>query len=172
MKNQTTKILVGLLIALIAVYGVNIVAVNGTLAVLQEKVNEQKPAEVELVILADASCKDCFSPSLIVDALKQAENVNILKEETIEFSSERGKELISQLGIEKIPTIVILGETGKDNVKALWGNEWKETENGVFFMNVLPPYRNLASGTIGGLVELTELKDSSCADCFDFAPLV
>ena len=74
--------------------------------IFQEKL---KPAKIELIVVKNSKCADCFDISTIVSHIKNA-NVNITKQTMHEFDSKEGKALVSKYKIEKVPTVVITGE--------------------------------------------------------------
>lgn len=129
---------------------------------LREKM---KPAKIELAIIKNSKCSDCFDISPIVSYIKSA-NVNVTKETSFEFDSKQGKELISKYKIQKIPTLIVTGDIDK---VALEGLEKKE--NALILSNLKPPYTNAATGKIEGRVSLYILKDAACDKCADFTSL-
>ena len=120
-----------------------------------------KPAKIELTLIKHSKCKDCFDISTVVGNVKKT-NANITKETTLEFDSQRAKEIISKYKIEKIPTIVITGEIDKINLQGL------EKKGNILMLTKLePPYTNAATGKIEGRVALINLNDPECAKCND-----
>ncbi|MDP3765606.1 MAG: hypothetical protein Q8R04_03770 [Nanoarchaeota archaeon] len=128
----------------------------------QEK---SKPAKIELAVVKNSKCTDCFDISTIVSHVKNA-NANVTKETMFEFDSKEGKKLISQYKIEKVPTVVITGEIDKVNIQGL-----EKRENALLLAKVEPPYTNAATGKIEGRVTLYNLKDPSCEKCNDLSLL-
>ena len=76
---------------------------------LKEK---SKPAKIELAVVQNSKCNDCFDISTIVSHIKNS-NVNITKQSAFEFDSKEGKGIISKYKIEKVPTVVLTGEIDK-----------------------------------------------------------
>ena len=83
------------------------------------------------------------------------------------MSSERGKQLVSDLGITKLPTLIVSGEVKKPSIENIWG-AWEEKEGNFVFKDVLPPYTNPESEVVG-LVSLVNIVDSSCSKCADLS---
>ena len=123
-----------------------------------------KPANLQLTIITDKNCKDCFSIAQTADSIKKA-NVNILKEEELDISS--AKALISKYGIKVIPTIIITGEINKTNF-----GDFEEKGNALVFAKQAPPYTDAVSGKILGKVSLIHLKDKSCDKCTDLTTII
>ncbi len=131
--------------------------------VIKEKL---KPAKIELVFLKNSECADCFDISTIINHVKNA-NVNITKEEMLEFDSKEGNELISRHKIEKIPTIILTGEIEKVNIEG-----FEKKENALVLAQILPPYTNAVTGKIEGKAALYILKDLECSQCNDLSLLI
>ncbi len=137
---------------------------------------ENQPARIELIKIAASSCPDCFDINTVAENLKKA-NVNVTSEKALEFSSSEAKQLISQYKIEKLPTIIVLGEVNKSNVVNLWNQNWNvEMKDGTqvssVYSSVLPPYVDATNGVIRGLVNLIHIVDQSCSDCADLTQVI
>ena len=130
---------------------------------IQQKLN---PAKIELTLIKNSKCNDCFDISTIVSHIKNA-YVNITKETMHEFNSKEGKEIINKYRIKRIPTVVITGEIDNVNIQGL-----EKKENALILTRLEPPYTNALSGEIEGKVTLYYLTDSSCSICNDLKPLV
>ena len=131
--------------------------------VAQEKL---KPAKIELTLIKNSQCSDCFDISTIVSHIKNA-NVNITKEAMVEFDSNEGKELINKYSIEKVPTLIITGKIEKINLQGL-----SKQKDALLLTELEPPYTNAATGKIEGRVTLYLLKDSTCEKCNDLSTLI
>ncbi|MBI2541822.1 hypothetical protein HYV80_03885 [Candidatus Woesearchaeota archaeon] len=132
-------------------------------AAAQEKL---KPAKIELIIVKNSKCRDCFDISAVMDYVKSA-NVEAAKESSFEFDSSEGKKLISKYGIGKVPSLIVTGEIDKINLEML-----EQSQDALVFRQAIPPFTDAASGKIEGLVSLSYIKDSKCADCADLALLI
>lgn len=143
-------------------YGVNKELKKST-DLIEEKL---KPAKIELVLVKNSKCADCFDISTIVSHVKNA-NLNITKETMHEFDSKEGKELISRYKIEKIPTIILTGEIEKVSIQGL-----EKRENALLLTQLEPPYTNALTGKIEGKVSLYILKDTACEKCNDLSLLI
>lgn len=180
MSRKTLDIIMYVFIALtiiLAVINVSLITARS------EKVNEavllaekeNQPAKLELIKIAASSCQQCFDIDSVIESLKKS-NVNITSEKTIEFSSEDAKQLIDKYNIEKLPTVVVMGEVNKSNIVNLWNQNWYvEMKDGtqvlVFYSAVKPPYSD-ANGNIKGLVSLTHMIDNSCPKCADLTQII
>ena len=154
------------------------------IAIRSENINEavrlaeqqNQPAKLELIKFNAASCQDCFDINSVVENLKKA-NVNVTSEKTVDFSSAEAKQLIIQYNIEKLPTVIVLGEVNKSSVANLWNQNWQVgmkdgTQVSSVYSAVAPPYVDAASGDVKGLVALTHILDESCPRCADLTPVI
>ncbi len=171
-KNLVPTIVVALVVVLAVVYIINIANTTGLVLSLNEKVEAQRPANLEIIKLSDQSCPKCFNVDPVIASLKGNNNVKVVKESSIDVNSPEGKQLAIDLNIQNAPTVVVKGEFNKENVKSLWVSGWKVEKNGVLFEQILPPYLNLNTKSVTGLVDVTILNDSSCEKCFDFQNVV
>ncbi len=158
-----TKIILVIGIALIILAVFNIFQGRSFGILVGQKVGEikeaAKPAKIELIIINDPNCDDCFDVSSIVDSIKSA-NVDITKEENLDMDS--AKEIIDKYGIEKVPTVIISGEIDKIKINGL-----EEKEDVLVFTQLTPPYKNTKTNKIVGRVSATFIQDSSCNECTD-----
>lgn len=131
--------------------------------IAQEK---SKPAKIELTLIKNSKCSDCFDVSTVVSYVKNA-NVNITKDVVLEFDSKEGKAIISKYKIEKIPAIIITGEIEKVSIQGL-----EKNQDALLFAQINPPYTNALTGKVEGRVTLYHLIDSSCEKCNDLSLLI
>jgi len=136
--------------------------------ILEERM---RPAELQLIKLVPDSCDSCFDIKEAVDELKNL-NVNIKDEETILSSSQQGKELISKYNIKKLPTMMINGEINKSEQLANYFEQKGEIQEDTFiYTSIIPPYLDVSSSQIKGLVQIKYLIDYSCEECVDLTPI-
>lgn len=169
-KFDVETIFIGITIILGIILVINILLAYNLKNDLQksaEEIKEKlKPAKIELTIIKNSKCSDCFDISTILSHIKSA-NLNITKQNSVEFNSEEGKSIIKKYNIKKIPTIVITGEIDKVSVQGL-----EKAQNALLLASINPPYTNALNGEIEGKVILYNLKDPACQKCNDLAPLV
>ena len=117
---------------------------------LKEKL---RPAKVQLAVIKNSKCTDCFDISPIVGYIK-TQKVNLTNEKTSEFGSAEAKRLISLHKIEKLPAVIVTGEIDKANIAGL-----DKKDNALILEKVNPPYTNAINGNIVGMVTLYKLYD-------------
>ncbi len=174
-KHQNSKInlyyiFIGIALLLGAILLINIVLtfnLNKEMKKASETAQERlKPAKIELTLIKNSKCSDCFDISTVVSHIKNA-NVDVTKESMFEFDSKEGKEIIGKHKIEKVPTVVVTGEVDKVNIQGL-----EKKENALLLTRLEPPYANAATGEIKGRVTLYYLNYSKCEKCADLTILI
>lgn len=163
--KEKTQLVLWLAVVLVAVMLYNNYSLTTTLKPLISMAKAREPASLQFTEIVDSSCANCFNISLIANAIK---SLNVESEqEILEYTSAKAQQLISKYSIKKIPTLIVSGEIDK---LTIWSQLPGEIVDGVFVLNdSIPPYRNLETDNIEGLVTLITLTDSSCAGCYNTA---
>lgn len=127
---------------------------------------------VTVTVLSDKSCADCFSMDQVIGQLKQ-NGINLASETKVDSKSAEGKKLISQYKIERVPTLIFSKDALEyDVVKQVWGQVGSEESDGMLVLRMVsPPYVNVSTNKVEGLVDLTLITDNSCTDCFNASVL-
>lgn len=127
-----------------------------------------RPANLTLTIITDSTCANCIDLTKYIDAVKQ-QNVNIVKEETIDAKSDAAKKIIADMKIERIPTFIATGELTKDGKAKQILEYIGKIENDSFkFTLPIAPYVDLGTNQVKGAnMNLVLLADKSCAECYD-----
>ncbi len=169
----TVVIVLGVIVGLILLYNV-IQGINATnklndqLKDAKDKADElAKPVEITLYLIRNSECKDCIDLSELIAVIKK-ENVKVVKEEALEYKSEAGKALVEKYGVKKIPTVIIMGNSSNLAIKS----EFDEKEDALVFTKIIPPYTDVATGNIKGMISSVILIDKTCKECFDFNLIV
>ncbi|OGY50922.1 MAG: hypothetical protein A3J65_00340 [Candidatus Buchananbacteria bacterium RIFCSPHIGHO2_02_FULL_45_11b] len=154
-----------LLFGLIILFQANL-SLNKKIAEAKEA---ERPADIDIVILQESSCRDCASLNSLINAIKK-ENVKVNSEKTVEIASPEGKELIGKYSIAKAPALIVSGEIEKDaNLKAIWP-QLGEIKDGVFILRqVGAPYVLINSGEVRGRIKFVMLTDAGCGECYKVA---
>jgi len=124
--------------------------------------------KVTVIVLQDNTCDKCFNISQISSQLAQL-GIKIASERTVEAKSSEGKELISKYKIGKVPTLIFNKEALEyDVIKQVWtqvGSE--ESDSNLVLRIISPPYLNVSTGKVDGLVDITYLSDQTCSECYN-----
>jgi hypothetical protein len=158
-----------LLIVLAVVLVYNLYAVTGINSGLNELTAESeeynRPADIEISVIVDSACLDCFDIFEVVDGIKES-NVEILTETILEFESDEAVSLIKQYGVEKLPTVIVTGEIDKEG--AIISN-LDEVKSALVFTDLEPVYIEVESGNYRGRTTLTTIVNEDCTDCYDIS---
>ena len=124
--------------------------------------------KVSLIQLKKEDCDDCSDTDVFVDQLR---STGVIFEDvlTVGTSSDKGKSLIEKYDIKKVPTIIMDGEAeAYPNIAQGWSTIGTVELDGSFVMREAnPPYIDLETGELSGLVDMTVLKDETCGPCYD-----
>ncbi len=164
-NNQIFVILVS---ALFVIFLLNSFFTINSTYILNKKISEinefNKPVNISLSVI---NCNDCSNISSIIESIK-SENVNILKENSLNSNSDDAKKLISKYNIQKLPSIIITGEINNNKTKF---NNFKKTSDALVLDKVNAPYFDVALKEIKGKVDIMEVIDSSCKDCVSLSSI-
>lgn len=176
----TPKTLIIVLFSLFVVFSlVNTLLLGNLSGLVTKKIAETKeqtrPAKIEVTAITLSECKECYDVKNALDDLKK-QNVNITKEETFDYKSDKGKQLVELYRIERLPALIIQGETNKtEQLQRYWdrvGEQRGSNNETVLYTNIFPPYYDMFEGRIVGRVSITSLVDSSCEKCVSLAGIV
>lgn len=136
--------------------------------IMKEKL---RPAELKLTKITLADCDFCFDIENAIDGLKN-QNINVTKEDSFSSNSIEGKELITKYGIKRLPTILVSGEINKSEQLASYFEEKGEINDNTFiYTSLTPPYFNMQSEKLEGIVSVIHILDLSCEKCVDLLPI-
>lgn len=122
---------------------------------------------VTATYIVDSSCKQCQDLTQMINYYKQS-GVQVIKENTVEWNSEEGKKLIAKYNIERVPTFILNAEAEVyPNIADVWSNAGSVVDNNYIANVINPPYRDLKSNKVEGLVSVILLEDKSCTECYD-----
>lgn len=120
------------------------------------------------VLIIDASCPKCFDLSPLRDQLKKL-GVGFSEEKNIDYGSQEAKELVSKFGIQRIPALLLSSDvTAYNGIQSGLQQAGANEKDGWYAMHAIqPPYRDVKSGELRGLITIVLLGDKSCAGCYD-----
>ncbi|MBI4452395.1 hypothetical protein HY637_03125 [Candidatus Woesearchaeota archaeon] len=169
-KNNIENVLLIAAAVLALILIINIFLTFGINKKLKESIETAKeaakPAKIELVLIRDSKCADCFDASVFSSYIKSLK-VELLNEKTLEFSSGEARSLINKYKIQKIPSIIVTGELNKLSIEG-----FNKVQDGLVLAQLNPPYTDALSGRIVGKVSLKLIKDDSCMKCNDMSRLL
>ncbi len=128
---------------------------------------EQRPANLDIVVIEDSDCQECFDFNGVLETIK-GYNVNILSEKSLEFGDQEAQVLIKENNIKSIPSLIVKGELNKDlETQKLLSQLGKIVEDKFVSTRAIAPYLSLSSGQIIGKVTMVMLTDDNCTECYN-----
>lgn len=123
---------------------------------------------VTLYLVKDESCEKCNDLTILVRQLKQA-GVKTVAERNLNPSSAEGKGMIEKYGIDFVPTLILSKDAGAYRlIQEAWLQiGTRENDGNYVLRTVNPPYINLTTGKLRGIVNAVYLADRSCTECYD-----
>jgi hypothetical protein len=116
---------------------------------------------VDLILLDDSSCSECDDVEIHKSILARL-GLAIGEEETIDTSSEQGKQLISQYNLESVPTIILTGDLEVyENLDNVWPQVGTVEDDGAYVFREITAmgqsivYRDVDTGEIKGTTSAT-----------------
>lgn len=140
------------------------------------KSDSNQPVDVpkvdySLTAIIDSSCTQCSGVDEITKFVTDSPGVNLVTNDTVDYatSKDKAQALIDKYKITKLPSVIITGPT--PDAASDFGKFWTglgTDVGGDFVLNkVQPPYRDLASGEVKGVFQVTYLSDKTCTQCYD-----
>lgn len=119
----------------------------------------------------DSNCKECTSLSKLKTQLERS-GIKIGGYDMVPYSSDEGKELISENSITFLPALLI----SKDIEEYWWAfsgikSSLAEKEDYYRFSEPLFPYQDIATQQVKGKVKITYVTNNSCEDCLNITKI-
>ncbi len=122
---------------------------------------------VKATLIKVLNCKDCFDVSLLINQLKQS-GVVIKNVVTYSENDKEAKDLIKKFNLDKLPALILSPDLKYyEDITKAWEDLGSVDENNYVLRSVIPPYKELLTSQIKGLVKLTYLTDKSCTECYN-----
>lgn len=128
----------------------------------------QVAGKVAIYVLKDPSCVKCNNLDVLIAQIKGA-GVKIYSQKNITKDSAEGQDIIKKYKIDFVPSLVLSEDAGLYSViQNAWSHIGTKENDGNYVLRVVyPPYINLTTGQIKGLVKITYLTDKSCSECYN-----
>ncbi len=122
---------------------------------------------VTVTLLTTPDCEGCRDIHSMVTALEKVLTIREFNE--VAYDSEEARGLIEQYNLLFVPTLLLSEDVQVyEGFADLWSNYGTVEEGGTFVLrNSIPPYINITTGVVEGIVDITYLTDESCATCYD-----
>jgi hypothetical protein len=147
--------------------GIN-TAISGKIVAFEDKYG---PAEIRVTKLLYQDCNECFSLNQVMETINNL-GASVTEISVLGYDSQEAQTLIDKYDIQRLPTVIVSGETSKDNIKSVWKQLWDEKEDEtVVFSGQTLPYYDTSKQKVIGQVTISNIVDSSCTQCIDMSTL-
>jgi hypothetical protein len=152
------------------VAGISNAASGSSSSLLSSSSAVEKPnlPMVGATIITYSSCKDCFNMKALTTTIESA-GVNMTIR-TVDYNTAEGKSLAEANGVGRLPSLVLSGDITQygsifNALEAF--NILSKSSDGYSLGPLQPPYLDLSTGKVEGLVQLVKITDSSCTECYN-----
>lgn len=123
---------------------------------------------VGVTYITDKTCTECFDTNQLTTQLKSI-GVAIASTKTLDITDKEAKDMIQEYKITKVPTMLLTKDAlAYDIISQVWKQIGTQETDGTLVMRTpTPPYRDLTTRKVRGLVTLTYLVDGTCATCYN-----
>jgi len=121
---------------------------------------------IEATIINATDCEKCFNTNNLIEELKSngitIKKTNYLKE------SEAG-ELIKKYNLKALPALILSkGAADYEILKENWQTYGTVADDKSYLSSgQFPPYKDLTTNSVKGLVTVTYITDKTCKECYD-----
>ncbi len=131
--------------------------------------NETVEGLVDITILSAPLCIKCANLSSFADQLVQT-GIGVDNTKTVAYDSKEGAALVKKYGIEQVPTVILSEGIGwYPQITQSWDQMGDVVDGNYILREAMPPYIDLKTGAVRGLVNATFITDKSCDKCYDVA---
>lgn len=139
--------------------------------------NTTKLAKAAVTLISEPSCPECNSTSaLLAQIISVGPQMNLTISGVTQLArgSPDADAFIAKYSITKLPALVMTKDAENSaSFTSAWANVGTRGADGSFiYQETYPPYYDLATGKTVGIVGLTVIPASNCADCFNTSKLV
>ncbi len=123
---------------------------------------------VAMTIINSSSCTKCYDMKTLASQIELA-GVPISSEKVVDITSKEGSELVKKYNITKVPTMLLSQDAFEyEIISGAWPQIGTVESDGMLVMRQInPPYYDVSSKEIKGLVSVTMLNDSTCKECYN-----
>lgn len=124
--------------------------------------------KVSVIAFVDKTCTKCSKLDDIIGSLTDA-GMQIAEQKEVDVASAEGKQLAATYKLLYAPVLLMKGDFAayEDLQEALTQAGTFETDGMYVLRSATPPYRNLSTKRVEGIVSLTYLTDDTCTQCYD-----
>ncbi|MEM4598470.1 MAG: hypothetical protein QW400_02165 [Candidatus Diapherotrites archaeon] len=120
---------------------------------------------VKIIELIDGSCQECVEPITFLSALTASAGINVVDFKRVDVNSDEGKELAKRHYIEFVPALIFSKEISDYNIGDFSAYGTFGPDGSFVVREKFPPYKDLKSGEVKGVLHVTMVEHSSCWAC-------
>lgn len=129
----------------------------------------QTRGNLSAIVLYDKKqCPQCADPTPLLQQFQTA-GIRIASVKNVDPQSAEGRSTIETYRLTAVPTILVSGETALYPILKNTPFGSLEADGTFVIRDVQPPYVDMKTNRVVGLVSLISLTDKSCQDCYDVA---
>lgn len=123
---------------------------------------------VSLSYIKDSKCVSCADLTFLISQIKAA-GIKIVDEKIIEAGGSQGNSLVKKYNIGFAPTIILSKDAEAYAImEQAWPQIGTKENDGSYVMRVpIPPFLNMTSKVLRGIVDMIYVTDNSCRDCYN-----
>ena len=162
-KKSSSNFLTAIVVVTLVIFAISLFSTYNLYNMFQEPKN----VKIEMTYLFDIDCKDCIDLKPFFEQFSQI-GINIEIKDA-DISSSQGKKIVKKYDVKAVPTIIFSKEISSNpQITKVWEQVGTVEKDGSYVLRELsPPYKELSTGNIKGLVDVTYLSDTICEKCYD-----
>lgn len=131
----------------------------------------QPQQNIRLVLITADSCASCNSTASLASQvsgfLNATANITTGEPRAVQGNSEEGKALIAKYNLTKLPALLITGGLNNSDFISRWspGIGSVESDGVLVSRETYPPYYDIATGKVSGMVAGIAILPSDCSEC-------
>ncbi|MBI4153832.1 hypothetical protein HY501_00695, partial [Candidatus Woesearchaeota archaeon] len=171
MRRRVLPLVMLVLAAVVAYNSYSLFKMGGELETISGRL-VQAPTEesksmppLDVIVIKHAQCRECPDLRLIAENLKSQLNIR----EIVELDENTGRSLVMKYQLKRLPVVVFSAEMEQyAEIAANWQLFGERAEDGSYLLTKAnPPFMDLETGEVSGLVSLTNVVDKTCEECYD-----
>lgn len=120
---------------------------------------------VKIIELVDSTCKECTESISILSKLTTAAGLNVVDFRRVDVNTDEGKELAKKHYIDFVPALVFSEEISDYNLGEYASIGTFSPDGSFVVREKFPPYKDLKSGELKGILYVTLIENSRCWAC-------
>ena len=127
-----------------------------------------EPLKAEIMIVMPVDCPACGDMSAY-KKLVLAQNIEATEDSLVSSDTDRGRALIERHSLTNLPALILTTEEDIDAkiIEALPQGHRSGEGGALVWEQASPPYYNLQSSQVEGMISITYITDGSCEECYN-----